>query len=152
MFGIEKVKEDIDHGPEGSDSIPVTTVFTGTSREFIIFWMDRQFHKKPAYIECRDPRSPYKTEKGIHIGTTLATLVHKNGRPIEFYGLGWDYGGNISSFNMGKLDKLHINYSIGAKEGIPEKLTGDVKLSTDMPSVKKNLTKLFVNKIALSFE
>lgn len=152
IFGEDNVKEDIDYGPEGTDSIPITTVYTNSSREFLIFWKEGKFHQQPAFVECMEKKSPYKTEQGISIGTTLAELVTKNKRPVEFMGLGWDYGGSILSFNKGNLDKAWFTFTLSATGPIPEKLTGDVKLNTDMPVVKKYLTKIAVSSIILHFD
>ena len=51
--------------------------------------------------------SPWHDPKtGLRIGTTLEELIEINGAPIDFYGFGWDYGGNVINLNEGTLDGL----------------------------------------------
>ncbi len=150
-FGEDNVKEDIDYGPEGNDSIPVTTVFTDTHKEFVIFWKEGKFHQQPGFIQFSNAKAPYKTAQGISVGTSLQTLIDKNKTIIEFIGFSWDYGGIITSFKKGKLENNYITYTLEAKGQISDKIMGDITLTTDMPIVKKYLTKISVQKITLHF-
>jgi hypothetical protein len=76
-------------------------------------------------------------------------LLAVNGKRISFSGLDWDYGGFISSFGKGRLESSTILFRLNGKDGLPEKLMGDIQLNTDMPLVKKNLDKMVIGQITL---
>lgn len=151
LYGKKNVKDDIDPGPEGGDSIRVTIVYPGSAREFTVFWNEKQYHKKIAIVECYMPHSPYYTTDSLKIGSTLKKLLAVNGKRISFSGMGWDYGGSISSFGKGKLERSPMQFQLAGKDGVTDKLMGDIQLNTDMPLVKKNLDKLYISKITLVF-
>jgi hypothetical protein len=46
---------------------------------------------------------------GIQVGTRLNELEHLNGNPFTIAGFGWNYGGNVLSWDGGKLAKLDCN-------------------------------------------
>ena len=150
LFGKNNLKDDIDLGPEGGDSIPVTKVYPDKSKEIIVFWAKKGYHKRVVFVECYQSKSPYYTTDSLKIGSTLKKLLQVNGGKINFSGLGWDYGGYISSYNNGKLDKSKINLQLYSKEGVSNKLMGEIQLHTDMPLVKKNLANLYIGRISLS--
>ena len=150
LFGKNNLKDDIDPGPEGGDSILVTKVFPGKTKEIVVFWAKKGYHKRVVFAECYQPKSPYFTKDSLKIGSTLKKVLEVNGHKINFSGIGWDYGGFISSYNNGKLYKSTINLQLYGKDGVSNKLMGDTQLHTDMPLVKKNLTNLYIGKISLS--
>jgi hypothetical protein len=45
------------------------------------------------------------TEYGLGLGTTLKELEKMNGKPFQFAGFGWDYGG-IVTWEGGNLDTM----------------------------------------------
>lgn len=85
--------------------------------------------------------STWHTAEGIRIGTTLDELVELNGKPIQFSGFGWDYGGAILSFNQGKLEKLKPGLDIiltFSEQGFPnyEKYLGDQIITSNLKDLK----------------
>ncbi len=46
---------------------------------------------------------------GIHVGTRLSELETMNGKSFMVASFGWDYGGNVTSWENGKLAKLDCN-------------------------------------------
>lgn len=86
-------------------------------------------------IIIRQPSSNWATVEGIKIGTKLDELVKLNGKPITFTGFGWDYGGNILSFNGGKLEQYDggMNLTIGEPDNIDglDEFYGDTECSTN---------------------
>ncbi len=54
-------------------------------------------------VRVFDQPSSWKLDNGIGIGTPLSELVARNGKPIRFYGMEWDYGGTISDWGGGAL-------------------------------------------------
>lgn len=149
LFGKQHVKDDIDYGPEGADTIQVTKVYPDNAKEIVVFWKKNGYHKRVASLEAYQVGSPYSTADGLKIGTKLGKLLQVNGHALSFSGPGWDYGGYISSFHKGKLAHSNINYQLFNGDGLPDKLLGDVQLSTDMPLVKKNLDRLYIGRITL---
>ncbi|MEO5648118.1 MAG: hypothetical protein ABIQ56_07125, partial [Chitinophagaceae bacterium] len=125
LYGAANCKDDIEYGPEGIDSFNVTRVYAGSSKEFIVFWEKKKFHKLVQAVECYARSAPYQTADGLKIGTTLDKLLKANGKKINFYGTGWDYGGMITSFNKGKYDGSTINFELSDRPGMSQKLMGD---------------------------
>jgi len=84
-------------------------------------------------IFIRRPGGKWKTQEGIGVGTPLDSLVKMNGKPITFFGFGWDYGGQVTGYNGGRLEKLNgISLSLGepsSLEGLDD-FMGDVQVST----------------------
>jgi hypothetical protein len=62
---------------------------------------------RPASVRVIDDagRSRWRREDGIRIGATLDELVALNGKPVRFMGFDWDYGGGITGWNGGALER-----------------------------------------------
>ncbi len=151
IFGEVGVEDSTILGAEGIDTLLVTYIYPGTDKELIVHWRDSLHHRTIGFIETYQPNSPYQTEKGLKIGSTLRRLLELNGQPINFTGFGWDYGGYIMSFNKGALDSSKINYRMDALQDIPQGLLGDSEFNTDMPLVKENLDRIQVYSLMLNF-
>lgn len=112
-------------------------------------------------VRVWDRPSQWAFDDGIGIGTPLSTLVERNGKPIRFYGLDWDYGGTISDWNGGTLDPRASSppgpwrsIRLGAREDIGQRRypMGDGEFdSTDkaFPNVGQDLV---VGEIGVSFD
>ena len=50
-----------------------------------------------------DPGSRWRLDNGVGIGMPIAELVRLNGGPLRFMGMGWDYGGWVTSWRGGRL-------------------------------------------------
>ncbi len=87
---------------EGNFEGLFTTIDKGLKTELIIYWKTTGTVN---YVEIKHPQSPYYFANGIKIGKSLKELVALNGREINFYGFGWDYGGKSISFNNGNITK-----------------------------------------------
>lgn len=148
MFG-SNIADTIAYGAEGLDSFIVTKAYSNTSKEIVISWYKNN-RKAIAEVYSVMENSPYHTIEGLQVGSTLKKLLDVNGKKINFYGTGWDYGGAINSFNNGKFEKSNIFFSLDARENA-EDVMGDQELNTDMPRVKQNLEKLYIGRIAVLF-
>ncbi len=90
----------------------------------------------------------------IHLGASLQELERINDAPISFYGLGWDYGGMIESWNNGKLSKVNkikIAGSLGdnsASSNDDTRIIGDSVFRSDMAIAKE--TNLSLVSVVLS--
>ena len=150
-FGKENITYDTIWGAEGMFYMG-TKIFAKTPKEIIISWDDSLTHKKitSCTVNCGYDydKSEYlintywKSKTGIKIGTTLNELVDLNGKDFNFYGLGWDYGGELISWNKGKLENAKITVTLGTRtfDNMPEaynKLIGDHEFSSSDPNAKK---------------
>jgi hypothetical protein len=95
-------------------------------------------------IFIRRPGGKWKTTDGIRVGTPLDSLVKMNGKPISFTGFGWDYGGQITNYNGGKLGmKKGLLLSLAepaSLEGV-DSFMGDAEFSTsDKRILRKGVT------------
>lgn len=147
LFGKNNIQDTMDYGPEGIDSFIVTKIFSNTPKELIVSWRSGKFHKTIGAVDCQQENSPYQTIDSLKVGSTLEKLLRKNGKKINFYGTGWDYGGLITSFNKGKFERSNIFFSLNSRDDA-QNVIGDQELNTDMPKVKANLKKLYIVKIS----
>jgi hypothetical protein len=151
LYGSKNVKDDLEYAPEGLDSFKVSKIFKDTQKEIIVQWKKNKLYKQVDMVYTYQKGSPYKTADGLKVGSTLDQLVRVNGKRISFSGFSWDYGGMISSFGKGKLDKSNIYFDLGTEDLLPDGLLGEVELHSDMPLVKKNFKKIFVTRISVVF-
>lgn len=153
IYGETNIRDERICGPECIDSFDVTKVYPETNREFIIYWQDSLYHKRIGFIRCYTPGAPYHTAGGIKIGTTLKDLLQMNGKPISFFGFGWDYGGSVFSLNDGVLESSAVRFNLDISENTTgdNAVYGDTELNTDMPAVKRLLEKIHVNELFLLF-
>ena len=112
VFGEASVVDERICGPECVDSIDVTKVYKKTNKEFVIHWEENAYHKKITMIETYATASPFHTPEGLKIGSSMQDIVNINGKPINFMGFGWDYGGGISNYNQGKLDSSNVHFRL----------------------------------------
>ncbi|TAE19681.1 MAG: hypothetical protein EAZ95_01395 [Bacteroidetes bacterium] len=146
-FGKENLKKD-EFCIEG-DCRPATKVLENDKEMVSVVW-ENETKRKIEFIQVLSAR--IKLPNDIHLGTTLKTLVKKNGgKAIKFSGFDWDMSGNIQDYNKGNLDKTVGDYSIGLaqdKEGFDAKkaklteaqmnmVMGDVTLTSTMPIFEK---------------
>lgn len=69
-------------------------IFPGRDWQVDVAWADSA-RSRPAFARARGPGAPWRTDRGVGIGTTLRRLEELRGEPVSFGGLGWDYGGGI---------------------------------------------------------
>ncbi len=148
LFGKTNILDTMDYGPEGIDSFIVTKIFSNTPKELIVSWHTGKFHKVIGAVDCEQENSPYQTADSLQVGSTMEKLLQVNGKKINFYGTGWDYGGLITSYNKGKFERSNIFFSLNSRDDA-QNVMGDQELNTDMPRVKANLKKLYIVKISV---
>lgn len=90
---------------------PATFVNRRTPSETLaIVWSGKGLQSSPREIFlCRGRRRGacrWQLEDGISVGTRLLDLEGRNGKPFTVFGFGWDYGGNVLSWDGGKLESL----------------------------------------------
>ncbi|WP_019990066.1 hypothetical protein [Rudanella lutea] len=170
ILGAENVtKADTVWGAEGDFYIG-TTLFKGTPDQAQIIWKDEQ-HTRPEMVLIEADAaeigkavptasaSRWATPEGLRIGSTLKEVEKLNGRAFSLYGFDWDYGGNVSSWQTGKLQDpdgkvyLNVQFAAGALSPAQEQsyqtVSGDGEFSSANPVMQRlNPT---VQSISLSF-
>lgn len=151
LFGPGNVKDERICGPECIDSLDVTKVYAGTPKEIIVHWKDSAYHKEIGLLQSYQEGHPYHTSNGLKAGSTMNDLLRLNGKKITFSGFGWDYGGNIISYNGGSLDSSRVHFRLDIKQTDDNSLFGDTEMDSDMPAAKKALDKIFIYELTLGF-
>lgn len=146
IYGKENVTNGIDHGPEGME-IQATFIYKGKPEQVVVYWEDDANRKGVSSVNVATDKSPWTTDQGIRIGTTLAELEQINGKPIAFSGFGWDYGGMVTELNGGNIPN-GLGLRLVPVGNVAAKFTGDQTLKSDKVSgLDKN--KVVVSEISL---
>jgi hypothetical protein len=154
IYGSAAIKDERICGPECIDSIDVTKIFPDTKNEAIIYWQDSAYHQKIGFITSYSEGADWHTGDGLKIGSSVLDLLRLNGKAIKFYGFGWDYGGAIISYNAGKFEKSPVDFELDKRHDEKDTsmaLLGDQEFNTDSPAVKKEIDRIIIREISLSF-
>ncbi|MEL6851510.1 MAG: hypothetical protein AAFP92_23515, partial [Bacteroidota bacterium] len=81
-------------------------LYEGSSQEVAIFWEDTLKLARPAMVRITRNDGPFITPDKIKIGTSLQELQALNGKAFKLWGLAWDFGGYVISWEGGELDKV----------------------------------------------
>jgi hypothetical protein len=100
-----------------------------------------QSNSHPSSLLVSEVNSKWHLANSIKLGADSKTLQLLNKKPFAFYGFYWDYGGVVTDWNKGELDKktpngLHINVHLCPPENakLPDNyLTGDGTFESDHP-------------------
>jgi len=102
LFGKSNVKDkpvDSGEGPE-----PATVVFgKDSSAALALLWRDNVLDRVLVCYESQFGPCKWHTSAGVSLGTTVARLEALNGRPFHAEPWGSDAGGNITSWDGGRL-------------------------------------------------
>jgi len=140
----KKSQQTGDHQPER-----VIVVYPGTKNEIEIFW--KKAYSRISLITTYGKGGKWRTRRGLRIGSTMASVVRANGKPVGIAGFWWDYGG-YGAWNKGRLHRdliirLEPSVTLPSKES--DKISGERQLKSSDRLVKK--AKPLVSKISLSF-
>lgn len=106
LFGARNVSRE-SFEVEPGVALPATVLFASDpSRRAVLLWRDPETRTGPESVLIRGERSVWRTDKGITLGTPLATLRRINGRPLTLLGFGSDVGGTILEGDGGALTEL----------------------------------------------
>ena len=110
FFPKEAVEDDEIELDEGMLQAATLIYKNDPSRSLAISWNGKgpQAHPRQVFV-CHGLRRGacrWQTSGGIQIGTHLAQLEAMNGGPFTISGFGFNYGGNVLSWDGGKLAKL----------------------------------------------
>jgi hypothetical protein len=161
-FGKGNVREDTLPGAEGDGTLPVLTVFPNDPRQRLLLVLDaEQPNNLDAPIQelrITDASSRWRDGSGLHPGMSLAELVARNGAPISFYGLDWDYGGSVQDWHGGKLANgvgnalFHrVTLAAGPSAGATKLPTGETVFRSDDPRWPNLGKDLVVGELGISW-
>ncbi len=152
-YGVTNVKKDgvVETGEGAFDA---TLLYPETEKEVEIYWQDGEKYKKIQDVvvkanmdENGEVKSlkPWESRLGLKLGMTLADIVKYNGKSFIINGLGWDLGGNVVSWEGGKLANKNVNIRFndysnnmgGLTENEYNAISGDKIFDVSQPSLKK---------------
>lgn len=161
-FGKEQVRIGQVPGGEGETSRGIVLFPDDAQRRAYLYFQDEKALTGLSTVRIVDAGSRWSLANGLKIGMPLKDVVVLNGKPIAYYGLGWDYGGSVTSLNGGKLEttadaKARPNIRLGSRDvpgqPAPDNAypVGDREFSSDDPKYPKQGEFVAVSEIAVSF-
>lgn len=157
LFPKAKIVDDEMELDEGV-LFPATFVYKDeSSRQLAIVWNGKsaQAHPKEIFICFERRRGPceWQAANGIHDGTRLRELEVLNAHGFTVAGFGWNYGGNVTSWDGGALSKWdpagslvltldadrlpNGRYSVTLTPEQLRVVQGDHPVSSDAPALRK---------------
>ena len=127
------IKEDVGMFEEGTVEMPYMILYPNTPDEIQITWADAE-RKKISDIRF-SKAGKWSSAEGIKIGTTYVELNSLNGKPISFYGFGWDYSGAVM-WNDGKLEKSKLRVFLAPAKDPANKFYGDHIIEASAEEIK----------------
>jgi len=130
-FNSEKIKEKYPDAnvyetmgvfEEGTEELPFSVLYPDTPNELHITWADAS--RTQIYDIRFSIGGDWKSSTGIRIGTTYQELNELNGKPISFYGFGWDYSGAVV-WNEGKFENSKLRVFLSPEKESNSKFYDD---------------------------
>lgn len=114
-----------------------TVLFPKTDNEIFISWqLDKPFEVITEVL-IENEKSPWSTNQGVNIGTTLEELIKINGRDFKFAGFEWDYSGYTNDWQDGLIAKsLAVFLEPDNPDVVYPDLLGDDLFSSNHPKAK----------------
>ena len=160
-FGDAQVKVGNVPGAEGETFKGVILFPDDSTRRAYLYFQDEQALRGLSLVRVFEPDTRWHLDNGIAMGMTLDELAKRNGRPIEYTGLGWDYGGTVTDLHDGALtppgnDAVMRSWKLGAKdiEGNAASKTypiGEGTFSSDDPRYPEQGRNVVVRELSISF-
>ena len=116
------IKEGLDMFEEGTLERAYTILYPDTPDELVITWQEK--NREKVHSINYSSNGKWSSETGVKVGTTLEELNKMNGKPVSFYGFGWDYSGAVD-WNDGKLEKSGVGVFLKSDKQVPNKFNGD---------------------------
>jgi hypothetical protein len=138
----------------GEGIFEATLLYPGTEKEVEIYWQDEKTYKKIQDVVAKikvdenaeiKSLNPWESRLGLRLGMKLSDIVKANGKSFTISGLGWDLGGNVISWEGGKLADKNVNIRFndysnnmgGLTENEYNSIIGDKEFNVSQPSLKK---------------
>lgn len=172
LFGAKEVEEDYVPGGGDADPRPGTWVNRDHPEESLALqWNDDGPEPHVIVIffcpsdtdEASGGSCRWHTLEGISLGTNLKTLEKLNGRVFKLLGMDWDYGGLVTSWSGGLLERIaakcgEVSLQLDEPPGQPsderaellDQISGDKEFSSSHPAMQRLNPQ--VSTMSLSFE
>jgi hypothetical protein len=158
-FGAGNVRIGDVPGAEGETFHGVILFPDDPTRRAYLYFQDESALRGLSLVRVFDAESRWKLDDGIAIGTTLAELVRRNGKPITYSGLGWDYGGVVQDFGGGTLEphkgQVMRSWRLGPKDDTADAANaypiGEDSYRSDDPRYPRQGDVVVVNELSVSF-
>lgn len=157
-FGAANVQIGEVPGAEGETSRGVILFSDDATRRAYLYFQDADKLHGLLQVRVFEPESQWHMDDGIKIGTTLADLVKRNGKPITFSGFGWDYGGAVQDLHGGTLTaqregSVIRSWRLGPRDDAKEDdyPSGDASFRSDDPHYPKQGEAIVVSELWVSF-
>lgn len=160
-FGDAQVKIGEVPGAEGEMFRGVILFPDDSTRRAYLYFQDEKSLRGLSLVRVFETDSRWHLDNGIAMGTTLADLVKRNGRAIQYTGLDWDYGGTVSDLHGGALespanDAVMRSWRLGARDNEQGYAAnaypvGDATFSSDDPHYPDQGRNVIVHELSVSF-
>ncbi len=152
-YGAKNIVK-IDSIESGEGTFETTKLFGNTNKEVDIYWQDGHKFKQIQDVVVRGgldenaklkKNSPWVSKLGLRIGMKMSEVIALNGKTFTITGIGWDLGGNVVSWEGGKLANKNVNIRFNDYSdnmgGLTEKeyssISGDREFDTKHPAIQK---------------
>ncbi|TXI93014.1 MAG: hypothetical protein E6Q34_05885 [Burkholderiaceae bacterium] len=118
-----------------------------------VFFSDLEM-KKVAGLRVNTEKGLW-SYNGLKIGDAIQSVEKANGKPIQLFGFGWDYGGHVVSLQGGTLAaakpgcQLHLRFNINDSKRPSQSIMGDKRIKSNMPELKR--VGAYLSEISLDF-
>ena len=158
-YGAGNVRKETLDGPEGSTYSAYVIYPDDPGKRFELEPLEDNGVVTIAGVRIVDMGTRWHDANGLHAGMTLAELVAKNGKPISFSGLDWDYGGTVQDWNGGTLAPpddlvMYPTIILTRRPGLTESVNvpaGDGLFRSDDPKWTSIGKDLVVGQVLLSW-
>lgn len=160
-FGDAHVRVGDVPGAEGEQSRGIVLFPDDSTRRAYLYFQDEESLHGLRLVRVYDADTRWRLDNGIAMGMPLSELVERNDRPIEYTGLGWDYGGTVSDLHGGALtppanDAVVRGWRLGAADsehGYARKAypVGEATYSSDDSRYPDQGRNVIVRELSVSF-
>ncbi len=167
-FGRENIKKDAII-ETGDGQFNATKLYPDTDKEVEVYWKDGKEFKEIQDVMVKAKvadngglslKSPWVSREGLKLGMRLSEIVALNGKTFTMTGIGWDLGGNVMSWEGGKLDKKNVSVRFNDysdnQGGLTEKeynsITGEREFDTAHSVIQKLNPSVDQLDVAVEFE
>ena len=161
-FGAAQVRRDSINTIE-TEMIAGTILFPDDStRRLEIIWGDTVAYARASWARAWGTGNRWTIAPGVRVGTPMAEIERLNGKPFTFSGFDWDYGGDVQSYDGGRLDAIwsadtiHASAEFTLPEGASlsdaemKQVIGDQTVRSDNPIVRK--VRPVVSSVSVSWD
>lgn len=128
-----QLEEGTDLFEEGTEERAYTVLYPGTENELHITWQDQA--RKDIYDIRYSGTGKWRSETGVKVGMSYEDLNRLNGKPVSFYGFGWDYSGAVL-WNGGKLEDSGLRVFLQPDNEVSNKYYGDLIIKASEEEIK----------------